>query len=1228
VRGGVKFYRGSARAARDYVEAERGRADDYYLAEGTGFAQRYSAGGDGQVQMMPQLDGDAYEAWVSGVDPGTGEPRGRVRDDEHALRFAEVVVNGPKSWSIAAELHPDIARAYAAAQDRAAVEIVAWMGRHATTRVGPRSGQVATPVERLEAVAVHHYTSRAGDPHRHIHLQLNARVFAAGRWRGIDSVAVRDSIGAVQGIGHAAVMTDPAFRQALAAHGFTLEPETGEIVQLAGYVEAFSKRAEQVAGQVDGYEADWRAGNPAGEPGPGLRRAWDARAWAEHRPGKAHLEPAQVAHQRWVDELAGLGYQPPARRAELVALPVGRIGRDQAAAEVLARLTAARSAWNQADLRGQVELLLARAGVIAEAGVRAELAEDITARAAAAAVPLLQRDGVPEHVRAWTSAQAIAVEADLAGRLAARGAADAVSGRDAGAYLVAAAAGAAGVGLDPAQAEAAAALAGGHALVLVTGAAGAGKTTTLAATRAALDRGGHQLLVVTPTLKAARGAAAETGARTGSAAWLVFQHGWRWDQAGRWTRLQPGQVDPGTGREYRGPREDARLSRGDLLVVDEAGMLDQDTARALLTVVDEQHARLALVGDSHQLAAVGRGGVLDLAGRWAERAVALEVIHRFTRIEQIEPGVLADVEDVDYAALSLRMRQGAAGQPGAVFDQLAARGQVHVHTTGEALRSSVATEAAAARRAGQSAAVSVATNEQAHALNAGIRGRLVAAGDVDDAAVATTGTGQRIGVGDLVVTRQNDRDVDVANRDTWSVTVVHADGALTLTPTTGSGLTGQRSVPAGYVNRHVELGYAATVHGVQGATTQTGHLVLDEHTGAAAVYVGMTRGRSANTVHVIAADLAGARAQWVDAAGRDRPDLGVDAARAQAMRAAAPYAAGPAPDRAGADARLGQVLEQLAAAWTEQARAGEQLQWLQPLLARARTAAAHQPQAERVLAPLAEQLHTTAAAARAAEAQAVAARALLAQRAQAVQAALRPDWDADRPLAADAARTVNAGPGRFGWRRAAVADAERLLDQWATKWRPVKPELSDPAAAARFAAAHPANDRIEDALQRYARQRAADQLPDHLQAIRGGEHARRDAQAAADAYQQTSAALSQHQAARHAYSGYRDLVEDLPHLSEQTTTTRERLTAAQDRAARLSRDPVIAAHPDGETILAAARNTWQTAETHAQTQAAAERAQRAFAQHADQAARRRLHDPTRPGPTYGPPGRDGPSLGR
>ena len=43
VHGGMKFYRGSPGAARTYVEQDRSRADDYYLAEGSGVATRYTA---------------------------------------------------------------------------------------------------------------------------------------------------------------------------------------------------------------------------------------------------------------------------------------------------------------------------------------------------------------------------------------------------------------------------------------------------------------------------------------------------------------------------------------------------------------------------------------------------------------------------------------------------------------------------------------------------------------------------------------------------------------------------------------------------------------------------------------------------------------------------------------------------------------------------------------------------------------------------------------------------------------------------------------------------------------------------------------------------------------------------------------------------------------------------------------------------------------------------------
>ena len=181
-----------------------------------GLAARFGAS-PGLASSLGVLDGDAYEAWVAGRDPATGVPRGRLRSDANAVRFVEVVVNGPKTWSLAAALDPEVAAAYDAAQDRAAEQIIGWVAEHATTRVGPRGRQVQVPVERIEAVTVRHYTSRAGDPHRHLHLQVNARVFAEQRWRGLHTVGVRDSIEAINGIGHAAMITDPQFRAALAA---------------------------------------------------------------------------------------------------------------------------------------------------------------------------------------------------------------------------------------------------------------------------------------------------------------------------------------------------------------------------------------------------------------------------------------------------------------------------------------------------------------------------------------------------------------------------------------------------------------------------------------------------------------------------------------------------------------------------------------------------------------------------------------------------------------------------------------------------------------------------------------------------------------------------------------------------------------------------------------------------------------------------------------------------
>ena len=820
--GGMKIYRGAAAAARHYVEADRSRADDYYLAEGSGVAMHMVATPEG-TEHRPDMDGETYEQWVAGYDVETSVAKGRLRKDDKGVRFVEVTVNGPKTWSLAAALHPEIAEAYDAAQMAAAEEIIGWLATHATTRVGPRDRQVQLPVEQIEAAVVRHFTSRAGDPHRHLHLQINARVFAAGAWRGLHTVGVRDSLEAINGIGHAAVMTNPKFREALARHGFTLDAETGEVAELAAYSGAFSARAKQIEANIDTYEAEWRADHPGEEPGPAFWQAWDRRAWADARPDKVVPTSGEELRRHWIEELHELGYTPPARDALLSALRAGAVDRDGVVELVLVRLGARRSAWNAADARGEVERIIASSGGIVDSAVRRELAEDLTARVIATSRPLLPRSDVPEHVRSFTSVDVLAVEHEIVDRLATR-------------------------------AEA-------KTITVIEGAAGAGKTARLAATRERAIAAGRRLIVVTPTLKAAQVAEGAIGAASYSASWLLHQHGFRWDKDGRWSRVDSL------------PDVSARLRRGDLLVVDEAGMVDQDTARALLGLADETKALVILVGDRHQLPAVGRGGVLDLATRYApDRVQQLDGVRRF--------------KDLRYAELSVRMRTGTA--PGEVFDELLARGEIVIHGSDVERTRRLAAEASVGKL------VVADTREQVGRINAFAHRIRKATGEVDEQVL--TAAGERLGVGDTIATRRNDRDADVANRELWFV--VSCDrGALTV-----RGEAGTRVLPPDYVRHDVELGYATTAYGAQGATVTESHVLVGEHSGAASAYVGMTRGRERNVTHLVAESVEDARKQWCDVFGRDRADLGPAHAREAAAEAIERY--GPKAPRRRAAPRL------------------------------------------------------------------------------------------------------------------------------------------------------------------------------------------------------------------------------------------------------------------------------------------------------------------------------------
>jgi ATP-dependent exoDNAse (exonuclease V) alpha subunit len=108
--------------------------------------------------------------------------------------------------------------------------------------------------------------------------------------------------------------------------------------------------------------------------------------------------------------------------------------------------------------------------------------------------------------------------------------------------------------------------------------------------------------------------------------------------------------------------------------------------------------------------------------------------------------------------------------------------------------------------------------------------------------------GQVAYVGDIIQTRRNDRHADVENRQQWTITGVSSgmDGSahtVRLASLEDAGVV--REVAADYVAEHAHLSYAATVHGVQGETTD--RALVGPGVDAAGLYVGLTRGREHST---------------------------------------------------------------------------------------------------------------------------------------------------------------------------------------------------------------------------------------------------------------------------------------------------------------------------------------------------------------------------------------------
>ncbi len=416
----------------------------------------------------------------------------------------------------------------------------------------------------------------------------------------------------------------------------------------------------------------------------------------------------------------------------------------------------------------------------------------------------------------------------------------------------------------------------------------------------------------------------------------------------------------------------------------------------------------------------------------------------------------------------------------------------------------------------------------------------------------------------------------MANRDTWTVTAVGRHGGLLVTPTdvTPPGVEPDDVTPAGgnprvlptqYVAEHVQLAYASTAHGVQGDTVTAAHVVVGERTGAASAYVGMTCGRTANTAHLVAADLADARGQWIAAFARDRADLGPGHAAELAAREAARYA----------EARpLNLVLADLHEAWEVEQRCRDRIAFWGPQLEILRQVVSVEADHAGELARLeTDDRGTALAAQRAAQRSDVGVR-VIADEAGRIRTALLARWDGVRNAARTAARVMLDGLGRLGLRRNAVSYAEAQLTDLADRWRPHLPDLpTDPHQLAQVA------DRIDDrpalwtAIDADAHRAVEQRHPEHAQLCDAADAARNTHEQARRALTEAHRRRDRRLTPLGPIAWTPDPKGRLADLERDVAATGQELGAAQARIARLTTEPALLGQPVAR--LAEERDAWR-----------------------------------------------------
>jgi len=679
----------------------------------------------------------------------------------------------------------------------------------ATGRRGSSSGGTGQEeaTEGLIAVGFLHDEARptgdcaCGDMHLHEHvIVMNTAQGVDGKWSAIQHERLERN---EKTAGH---LLQAELRARLSDRlGIAWRPVVNGVAGVAGITDAqrrhFSKRSDDVtAEQVE-----------AGTVG----KVVDGAAGRKTRQAKREQLPIAERIAYWQAEAEAVGLTPDVVAAALdrpaPAGPTTDREGDAYAAGVLERLTAQAASFHRSDLlrtladdcrQGEsIATLTARADAILSSARVVALGEGeggLTTREV--------RRGRGGRVLAyaieqkWTTPEQLALEqalVDAAVRRAGEGCAQ-LDGD-----LVEEVIGRQPFVLSDEQAAAVRALTmSGAGVDVLHASAGTGKTSAvLGSVRQAYEAAGYRVVGAATSAKAARVLADDGGLQASTIARLLLDL----------ERPQGGGIGPRT-----------------VLILDEASMIGTRDLAALLQHAERTRAKVLVVGDTRQLAAVDAGG--GLRALQDRLGAATLTINRRQHAEW-ERTALADV---------------AAGTPAEALRAYTAHERVTVSDTALSARAAmVAAWWGDVQEHGVERTLMAAVrNVDRTELNHLARSVMREAGRLGDDELTTAG--RTFAAGDRVMLLRNSAAKRLDNGDTGTVAAID-DGRLVVDLDRGTTVILDRAYLAA---GHVEHAYAATVYKAQGSTVTTGH-VLGTGLGQEDGYVALSRGRAANRLYLV-----------------------------------------------------------------------------------------------------------------------------------------------------------------------------------------------------------------------------------------------------------------------------------------------------------------------------------------------------------------------------------------